>query len=152
MRKLSILGLILSLSLAGTALASIHPVRSLNDLPSHWHGVAGNLFTKTPATFTIDRIIKVTHQNHDGELSATYDVAAKFHFLGRTLNVKRILLRKFETNSDVYDLVLVTDDVLVKYVETSVAYDEATDSFTMRDLVRNGQRRFVLSGQAPAQK
>jgi hypothetical protein len=131
------------------AAANIRPVESLHDLPAKWEGVAGGLLTRMPATLTIEKVLKVTHNEGGSGFSATYDVAASMTFGARSLNITQIVMNRYGTVGTNYEFYMHTDDELVQTVWVSVAYDETSDSYLMRDMVQNGERRFSLSAPAP---
>lgn len=137
-----------SIALSGAAMAG-KPVRSLNDLPFKWEGVAGDLLKKAPATFTIDKILKVTRDESSGtDLNASYAVQASLVFGDRTVNVSELRLRTYASLGEYLEVTILTDDELVFAIPTSVRYDEATDTYKMTDHVSHGARRFVLKAAA----
>jgi hypothetical protein len=127
------------------------PVTSLNDLPSKWEGVAGDLVVRTAATFSIDRILKVTRDDTGGgRLAVLYDVEAGMTLGERMLTVKQIRLDSYPNFPNHFELVLYTDDELVGNMLAIVRYDEVTDTFSLKELPHQGARRFAFS--APARK
>lgn len=138
-----------SIALSAAAAAASKPVRSLNDLPFKWEGVAGDLVKRVPATFTIDRIVKVTRDESSGsDLNASYVVQANLALGDRVVNVSELRLRTYSAFGDYLEITFMTDDELVFAIPTSVRYDEATDTYTLTDQPLNGARRFVLKAAA----
>ena len=135
--------------LSATSAWSATPVRSLNDLPFQWSGVAGDLVTRLPMTLSISRILKVTRKDTDHAVSATYDVDSVMAFGSRAVKVLTIDLDAESFADDVVSLVLYIDDELNPIISATVVYDEATNMFTMRDLPASGtnEHYFTLKGQ-----
>lgn len=132
------------------ASAAQRPVRSIHDLPSRWEGVAGGFTTKVPATFTISKVTKVTREDRrDGLLSATYEVEGSLVFGSRELRVSQVSLNQYFANSDALEMTLVTDDELALAALASVTYDEASNTYKLREIPRQGERRFSFSAPAP---
>lgn len=143
--------LVLSLMLAGSisAWADRPPVNSLNDLPSKWVGVAGNLFTQDQGALSIDRILRVEREERSNGFSATYDVEARISLGTRTIPVNKIDLSSSTQARNVYWLTLQLNDALVPRVWASVTYDEATNTFSLKEMPRQGgERRFVFQARA----
>ena len=133
-----------------TAAFAAKPVQSLNDLPSKWEGVAGDFVTRVAATFSVDRILKVTRENtDDGRLSALYDVEASM-VMGpkRVLAVKQIRLEAYPNFPNHFELVLFTEDVLAGNMLAVVSYDEVSDTFSLKELPDHGTRRFAFAAAA----
>ncbi len=147
-----ILSVILALGLmSGSALAAntARPIESLHDLPAKWEGVAGGLLTKIPATFTIDKVTKVTRNDSgDGStFSALYDVEATLNMGDRKVAVAQLSLNRYAANGN-YEVVLFTNDELAGNLFAGIMYDEASDSWLLREIPRTGERRFSFTAPA----
>lgn len=146
--KVLVVSVVLSLALAASALAA-HPVRSLNDLPFKWEGTAGDLLSVAPATFTIERIVKVTHEGDGKELNAAYDVDANLRLGERSLSIAKVTLRSYSfAAGESIDLFMTTNDDHVYALNATIHYDETTDTYTLSEIPNAGVRRFVLKGVA----
>ena len=137
------------LLLMTTSAWSAVPVRSLNDLPSQWTGVAGDMVTRMPMTLSINKILKVTRKDTDQTVSATYDVDSAIMFGTRSVKVLKIDLDAENADTQVLSLNLYTDDELNPVIEVSVVFDEASNMFTMRDIPAEGtvQHYFTLKAK-----
>lgn len=147
MSKFFALMLVTTVLGAASALAASRPVDSLHDLPSRWEGVAGDLLHKSTAAFTIDKVIKVTRDDKVSGVTK-YEVQAALVLGERRLNVRQITLLRFSTDNPALEVNLETDDELATNVFGTITYDEASDTFTLRELPRFGERRFLLTGTA----
>jgi hypothetical protein len=145
LKLISFLAAIVSLN----AFAMRTPVNSLNDLPSKWDGVSGNLFEKSSASFEIQKIIKVSRDEQKNSFVATYEVQAVARFGQREFNVVKIELSSYAFEKDVYTLILDLNDELTPKLFVTVTYDEASNRFTMRDNQGGSplEKRFVLTGK-----
>jgi hypothetical protein len=139
----------LFLSVTAVAATTHRPVESIHDLPSSWTGVAGGFLTKTPATFTIGKVLKVEREDRDGRFAAVYDVEATLSFGTREIKVSKIGISRYETVAENYEVMLTTCDELAGNMLASIHYDEASDSFTFNEIPHYGERRFALSAPAP---
>ncbi|GEM_PF-1321055 len=145
--------LILSLSTSVLSFASTtKPVQSLNDLPAKWEGVAGDLLTRVPATLVIDRIRKVSRTERSNGFVALYEVDGSVSFGERKVSISKIELTAFtKETATSYSLFIMTDDQLTPNLWAAVVYDEATDTFTLKEYPRaGGDRRFVFQARATA--
>lgn len=144
---LAVILAVLSSASSAFAATNIRPIESLNELPSRWSGVAGDLTTKVEATLVIDRIKSATREERsDGSYFAKYDVDAKLTIGRRSVEINQLNMSRLTTNGTEIVIVLFSNDELVKTIWGRVTYDEATDSFQFADVVRDGMRRFVLTG------
>ena len=150
MRKLILVLFAVLLMAPCGVFAASNPVRTLHDLPSHWEGTAGDLLSKSSAQLNIDKINKVIREDNRDGFSAVYEVTASMTLGSRELAIKQITLSQYATSQNTYELVFVTNDEFVITLVASVVYDEASNTFTLRDHIDNGQRRFVF--QAVAKK
>lgn len=144
-----------SFLLASTAFAassSLRALESLHDLPAKWEGVGGGLLLRVPATFTINKILKVTHDDNNGVSAflATYDVDATFTIGDRKLVVKQIVMTRYFDSDTRYEFVIHLDDDLAEAMFANVTYDEVTDSYRLQESIINGERRFSLSAPRTA--
>ena len=147
------LTLVLTLGLmTGSALAAqnARPLESLHDLPAKWDGVAGGLLTKVTATFTIDKVTKVSRNDgSDGRsFSGLYDVEANLVLGDRKVTVKQISLNRYSPDFGGYEVVLFTDEELVGNLFAGIKYDEVSDTWSLREMPRTGERRFMFTAPA----
>jgi hypothetical protein len=136
-----------ALLIGTTAFASSSDV-SLNDLPSHWEGVAGDLVTRVQATLDIGTIHSVARDTNDYFTVATYAVDADLAFGSNHLTVSSIALTVYEDMSKAYDITFTTTDELAPMVSASVRYDEVKNLWTMRRMDNGGGTQFVLTAPA----
>jgi hypothetical protein len=134
-----------------SAWADRPPVNSLNDLPAKWDGVAGSLFAQEQGSLSIDRIIRVIRDEKPGSFAATYEVEASLKIGARTIGVSKIELSSSSQAKAVYWITLQLNDDLVPRVFGAITYDEATNTYALREMPRQGgERRFSFT--APASK
>lgn len=133
---------------ASAAFAATRPVESLNDLPSKWTGVAGGLLQSKNATFSIDKVVGVSRDDRADGFTASYDVEATMMLGKRKLNVTKIQLECPARGANRYEFMMTTDDELVPHLLAIVRYDEASNSFSLKELPHYGERRFSLSAPA----
>lgn len=137
------------IGLASQAQAAVAPVNSLNDLPTEWEGVAGGLVTQVPARLVIKKIKSVSRKDGQDMFTADYQVDAVFSVGERQLAVNQVRLSGLTDTPRVRELTLSFDDELVATAFASVTYDEATDTYSLKDHFRQtGERRFSLRGKA----
>ncbi len=141
--------------IVGLLLASISawadrpPVNSLNDLPARWEGVAGSLFVQEQGSLTIERIIRVIRDEKPESFSATYEVEAAIKLGARTIGVSKIELSSSSQARAVYWVTLQLNDALVPRLFAAITYDEATNTYTLKEMPRqSGERRFVFQARA----
>lgn len=147
MKKLAIIALLLLGSVS--AWADRPPVNSLNDLPAKWEGVAGSLFTQEQGSLSIDRIIRVIRQEKPESFAATYEVEASLKFGARTIGVSKIELSSSSQARAVYWVTLQLNDDLVPRLFGAITYDEATNTYTLKEMPRQGgERRFSFTAPA----
>lgn len=128
--------------------ASSHPVRTLHDLPSRWEGFAGDMFSKNPARLNIEKIHRVVREDRTDGYSAVYDVTAMMTLGSRVLKIKQVTLSQYSFAANAYQLIFSVEDDFVTALVASVVYDEASNTFTLRELVENGMRRFIFQAVA----
>ncbi len=149
--------IVTSLVSLGILLASIsadaRPVESLNDLPRVWNGVAGDLFTKSAARLVVTTIKTATVEETAYAVHRKYTVDGTFSVGTRVLELAEITLSTQKIDSATApippSLMLSFNDPLVKVVYGAVIYRETENTFTFADYLEHGQRRFVLTGDAP---
>lgn len=129
------------------------PVESLHDLPAMWQGVAGGFLVRTPASLNIAKVLRVVReQRTDNGFSAVYDVEAAMSFAERKINIKQIALSRQSQANGRYEFTMFTDDELSGNLFGAILYDEATDSFTLKEYPKygaGGERRFSFVASAP---
>ena len=134
----------LVLVLATAAWADQPPVDSLNDLPGRWEGAAGDLFARTPATFSVDKILSVVREDKPSGFVAKYEVEGRLILGTRSVSVTKLELSASSKISSVYWVTLDLADALVPRIWAAVTYDEATDSYTLKEMPKQGgERRFL---------
>ena len=144
---LSLMSLVTGFSLSASAVSL--PLRSLNDLPARWTGVAGDLFTRVESTLVIDKILDVKREDSHHSFTATYRVEAQMTVGAREFAVHQIVLRGESPYINIVEITLKTRDELVSDLFAIAKYDEVTHTFILRESPRLGVgRRFVLHGNA----
>lgn len=146
-----VLALSLSMSLPVFA-NTTRPIQSLNDLPSRWEGVAGDLLARVSATLTIDRIKKASRTDKPKGFVALYEVDGTVSFGERKVIVSKIELTVNTADATpTYSFFVMTEDQLTPNLWAALVYDEATDTFTMKEYPRaGGDRRFVFQARVNA--
>lgn len=123
-------------------------IRSLNDLPRDWSGVAGDLFHRGDARLklgqAVERSRKVTgtYTQVEYELQGTLDLAGKSYSIQAA---KLMLTAGYEQRAEV---LWYLSDPLVPNLLTVARYDEKLGAFQLFESVegRRGERRFALQG------
>jgi hypothetical protein len=150
MGKITLVLLLGMVSSSVWAAPARRPVDSLNDLPTRWEGEVGDLMTRYSGSLSIDRILRAERRDESGRFAAVYDVEASLSLGSRTVPVTKIDLSSSDRSQNVYWLVLSLKDELVPRLLAVVTYDEASDTYTLREETRYaGERRFVLKAKAP---
>lgn len=126
-----------------------HQVGSIHDLPSKWTGVAGNLIQRVQGTLTIGKVSQVSREDRkDGTFTATYQVEATMSFGENKILVEEITLDSTLSVKNIYSVQFKVNDELVSYLHAMIRYDEASDTFFLKQLPENGQRSFSLQAAA----
>ena len=132
-----------------TAWSAAPPVDSLNDLPSRWSGLAGDLLQQAPAVFEIRKILSVSREDGPQGFTATYDVEARLELGTRAIDIRRLELQVDRNYPRIQWVTIETSDELVPRLWAAISYDEVSDSYTLREMPRpGGERRFVLKAAA----
>ena len=146
MRFLSLI--VLGVFLQSSVYAARFPVTSLNELPSYWEGVAGDLVVRERASLRIDRILNVERKPHTGGINVYYDVEGKIKLGSREVQVNQVILNSEEMIKDAIFLTLGLQDELTPRLSVSVLYDEASNSFQIKGATPPGiEYRLVLKGK-----
>lgn len=125
------------------------PVHSIHDLPQRWEGIAGDLVTRVPAVFEIYKVKKVVREETGNRLNATYEVYGVFSLGNRSVEVKEVQLSAADKSGRLLEIVIRTEDALVPAVLAAIRYDEATNTYVLKDYPNSqGERRFSLSSAA----
>ncbi|HTL12085.1 MAG TPA: hypothetical protein VL588_06335 [Bdellovibrionota bacterium] len=140
------LSLTLLMVAAPLSAVAAQPITSLNDLPREWNGVAGDLLMSQPAKLTIDRIKTAEHTDTAEGFQATYEVDANLTTV-RTVAIKSITLDADKNFKNVVWVTINTADELVPTLFAAISYDEASNTYTLKEMPKQGERRFVLKGQ-----
>ncbi len=138
-----------SLLMSVSAYSARPPITSLNDLPSKWEGVAGDLFVRNAGSLQVNRILEVERHDGKNEFSATYTVDALVRFGAREILVSKIFLSSSSFVKDVYWMTIELKDELIPRLVTTLVYDEASNTYIMKDITQsNGEKRFIFTAKA----
>ncbi|MBY0471437.1 hypothetical protein K2X30_09740 [bacterium] len=133
---------------ATTGWAGMPPIQKLQELPTTWTGVAGDLFTKSSAALVINKIHSEIREVGTEGFSALYDVSAELHFGARVLAIRKIELSGSEMSKNVLWLNFELQDELVSRLYAAITYDEASKIYFLKEMPRqNGERRFFFSAK-----
>ncbi len=140
-------GLVLGCLLSHSAFAADgSQFRSLNDLPTRWTGMAGDLFSRGPAQMVWGKAVEVSRKGNDQSFLAEYTVTGELKIGALT---HKIVGMQFWVQDSQYkraELAIRLDDPLTPTVGGVVRWVESTQSFQLLEMPRSGlsERRFVL--------
>jgi hypothetical protein len=143
----SVQGMVLAFLLSQSVLAADgSQFRSLNDLPTRWTGIAGDLFSRGPAQMVWGKAVEVSRKGNDQSFLAEYTLTGELKLGALT---HKIVGMQFWVQDSQYkraELAIRLDDPLTPTVGGVVRWVESTRSFQLVEMPRSGlsDRRFVL--------
>ena len=127
-------------------------IRSLNDIPNSWTGLAGDLFTRSMARLETARATEVSRKASSSFTVIDYELHGILELGGRKVEIKGARLWLNEGVSDRAEVFWNLEDPLVSTLFTVVRFLPEQNAFELSESVegRRGERRLLL--QAPARR
>lgn len=129
---------------ASAQVAAPNRIQSINDIPTEFTGIAGDLVTRVDASLKLNRILSATRTAPNVTMAnIRYTVDAELNLGGRAIQIKELTLYLAKTGAN-NDIWLKLDDEFEQNLNLILTYDELTNSFTLKEVGRS--RRISLKG------